>query len=563
MENKLLYFHFYIGNKEVKLAVAERDGKVVDQTVSPLNFEDNLFSALNVLHRLMTAGGGRSGYHPDREFIRKVGRIQASLLNLGAADPAAPLLALFEKHWVPLAKDPQAAACFTFDFAQQPPYTELAELPWEFLSYQDVDLAVGNSPACDFVRSLPAPGAVPAPAAVRQGEPLRILLIISEPEPEVLRQSGKPLVAYRESYVFRLLRVYEELANKQTSQLRLRVLYQPRPNDLQQGQRKAVEFGEFLQWFQKNMVEPDGDPIRNRDNLDFKPHIVHFLGHICTDDRDEEQVGCISDGNELSFAPYQNLTGSVQNDPPCLMILQTPEGIQLHRGRFTQSGTLADLAQKKLPYILSFQHPVSEQGSLAFLRELYARLFAGQSVPNAVTAGRAKLVRDLGSFTDANAFGSPTLYSTLALPGPLHYPLRSDAPAAEPAPGEPGSVAADMTLANRIDAYGKQITRLVESSDLETALRQFKEVTEIAFRSPECDAAVAERYRGYASSLLQDYNYVENAFRTGDIGEPERYQRRKSLGFRLQEYFNPNEFPSVTQKAASTPAPTTNPPRLR
>ena len=109
MMEKLLYFHFHIANKEVQLTVAGQDGQLVEQAVSPLNFEDNLFSALNVLHRLMTAGGGRSGFRPDREFIRKIGRILASLLNLSADTPAA-VQQLFEKHWQTLAGDPKTAA---------------------------------------------------------------------------------------------------------------------------------------------------------------------------------------------------------------------------------------------------------------------------------------------------------------------------------------------------------------------------------------------------------------------------------------------------------------------
>ena len=217
MENKLQYFHFFIGDKAVKLTVAERNGAVVEQAVSPLNFEDNLFSALNVLHRLMTAGGNRSGFQPKREFIRKIGRIQASLLNMTAPEGSEPVevQVLFEKYWKAIAAEPGAGLCFTFDFANQPPYAELAELPWEFLSYQNSDLAVNDAPESDFIRKIQTIAAVPAPVPAKKGNPLCILLIISEPDPESLRQAGKSLITYRESYVYRLLRIYENLANAQ------------------------------------------------------------------------------------------------------------------------------------------------------------------------------------------------------------------------------------------------------------------------------------------------------------------------------------------------------------
>ncbi len=89
----------------------------------------------------------------------------------------------------------------------------------------------------------------------------------------------------------------------------------------------------------------------------------------------------------------------------------------MHRGLITQRGLLADLAAKRLPYLLSFQHPINEQGSLAFLRELYTRLLDTQTVPAAVRAARGKLSREVVSYADANAFGSPTLYTTLPQPG--------------------------------------------------------------------------------------------------------------------------------------------------
>ena len=553
MMEKLLYFHFHIANKEVQLTVAGQDGQPVEQAVSPLNFEDNLFSALNVLHRLMTAGGGRSGFRPDREFIRKIGRILASLLNLSADTPAA-VQQLFEKHWQTLTGAPKTAACFTFDFAQQPPYTELAELPWEFLSYQNSDLATGNSPACDFIRKIqtPAPAATPVP--VKKGEPLNILLVISEPDPDVLRQSDKGLVAYRESYVYRLLRLYENLVNGPETGIRLRILFQPRPAEIQQAQvtRKALDFDEFLQRFQKNMVEPDSETIRSPDHSDFRPHIVHFLGHVCTDERDEEMVGCINEDNNLVFLPFQAFTACFAAAPPNLFLLQTPEGARLHQGRFTQSGLLIDLAAKRLPYLLSFQHPINEQGSLAFLRELYNRLLDTQSVPAAVSGARGKLSRDLVAFTDANAFGSPTLYTALPPAGPLHFSLVTAAgPGGEKADAEKEKNLAAETLQQKIERYAAEIRRGIEKADYEAALLKFKEIAEIAVRSPESDTPLARTFNDDATSLLGRYNDIETAYKQRRIDEPARSNNRIRLGYDLLQLMG--KFPAVTQKPADTP----------
>lgn len=558
MKNNLLYFHFYIADKAVQLTIADADGAVLEQESSPLNFEDNLFSALNVLHRLMTARGSRRDFQPDREFIRKIGRIQASLLNLTAPNPVA-VQQLFEKYWQTLNGVPQTSACFSFGFAPQPPYTELAELPWEFLSYQNSDLSVADNPLCDFIRniSLPAPGA--APIAVAKNEALHILLIISEPDAEVLRRSDKPLVAYRESYVYRLLRVYENMMNAPGHRISLRVLYQPRPAEIQQAQvqRKALDFEDFLRKFQKNMVEPDSETLRSADNQDFKPHIVHFLGHVCTDERDEEIVGCITDENSLAFVPFQSFAASFAAAPPQLMILQAPEGLQLHRGPFSQSGLLAELAQKRLPYILSFQHPVGEQGSLAFMRELYHRLLDAQSVPQAVTGGRARLSRDPGYYLDANAFGSPTLYTTLPQTGILQYPILSPEPAA-PA-DEPGMPVAQETLEEKIDRYLTNIRRFIEKADYESALKKFKEIAEIAVRSPESDMPLAERYNDDATSMLGRYSAIETSYKQRKIDETKRNDTRIALGYDLLELIR--KFPGVARKQVETPV--TNTPRLR
>lgn len=565
MIDKLLYFHFHIANKEVQLTVAAQDGQVLEQAASPLNFEDNLFSALNVLHRLMTAGSGKNAFQADREFIRKIGRIQASLLNLTATDPAKAVgvQQLFEKHWQALNADPQASACFTFGFSPQAPYTDLAELPWEFLSYQNTDLATAQHPACDFIRKIQTPAPAPPPVPVNKNEILNILLIISEPDPDALRRSDKGLVAYRESYVYRLLRVYENLATLPETPVRLRVLFQPRPAEIQQAQasRKAIVFDEFLRRFQKNMVEPDSETIRNADQSDFRPHIVHFLGHISTDERDEEIVGCINDENNLAFVPFQAFTACFAASPPNLFILQTPEGARLHRGLITQSGLLADLAAKRLPYLLSFQHPVNEQGSLAFLRELYSRLLDTETVPAAVSGARNKLSRDVVSFADANAFGGPTLYTALPDPGGLHFSLVSGSgPAMDKPSTAPGAPLALETLTEKIERYSEEIRRLISKADYEAALLKFKEIAEITVRSPEsADKPLAERFNDEATGLLGRYNAIEKAYKERRIDDAKRYDSRTTLSFDLLESIR--KFSDVTLKPVDTPV--ANTPRLR
>ncbi|MBL7774813.1 MAG: hypothetical protein JNK89_02360, partial [Saprospiraceae bacterium] len=159
MEDKRLYFHFYIGDKAVRLRIAGADGATREEASAPLNFEDNLFSALNVLHRFMRNGRSRGDFQPDRSFIRKIGGIQASLLNLNGANPT-PVRTLFEKHWK-AREAAGAGAAFTFDFAPQPPYTELAELPWEYLACQNLDLAVNPALPVDFIRIMPTASAPP------------------------------------------------------------------------------------------------------------------------------------------------------------------------------------------------------------------------------------------------------------------------------------------------------------------------------------------------------------------------------------------------------------------
>lgn len=568
MENKLLYFHFYIGNKEVTLHVAGPDGTVLGQAASPLNFEDNLFSALHVLHRLMTSGGSRSSYQPNREFIRKIGRIQASLLNITAPNQAGPVdvQQLFEQHWNNIPGDAQHRVCFTFDFAQQAPYTELAGLPWEFLSYQDQDLAMRNNPGCDFIRKIAVPAPPPPPAPIASGEPLQILLIISEPEPDAVRQSGKSLVAYRESYVYRLLRIYENMANAQQD-IRLRVLFQPRPAEIQQAQlpRKAVAFSEFLQWFQKNMVEPDSNPIRGSDNPDFQPHIVHFTGHLTLDEREEEIVGCINDENGLAYTPFQTFAACFAATPPQLLILQSPEGVQLHRGPFTQSGLLVELAQKRLPYILSFQHPLNEQGSLAFLRELYQRLFAAQDVPLAVSGARARLGRDAGTAAEVNAFGSPTLYSTLPQTGSIHFSLIAGN-SGQQAPGEAGdmsTVVEKMSLTEKIEWYKKKIQAHISASNLELGLNQFKEIVLIALRSPDSDMAAAESYHNQVIILLNRFNDAKKAYATGNIDYNALSRENRSIGNALLEYLLPGAFPAVAKKTVDSDRPHLVAPKAR
>jgi len=565
LENKLRYFHFHIADKAVRLQVAGPDGAVLEEAQSPLNFEDNLFSALNVLHRLMTRGGRRNAYHPDREFIRKIGGIQASLLSMTATEGAKPeaVQQLFEKHWKLVGAEAGARACFSFDFSPQPPYTELAELPWEFLSYQNLDLAMSDAPGADFVRTISLPKPAAAPAPVKKGQALHILLLISEPEPDALGQTGSAFVTYRESYIFRILRVYENLiyASEQDYPVQVRVLYQPRQAEIQQIQlqRRAVEFGSFLQRFQEKMLESDNEPIRERDNADFKPNVVHFIGHVTTDERDEEVVACPKDGQDVDYVPYQAFANCFASDPPALFILQTPEGVQLHRCPISKSGILMDLAQKQIPYLLSFQHPMSELGATAFIRELYRQLLTRQSVPAAVRESRVKLVRNFGNITDANAFGSPTLYVSLARAGSLHYSLLTSVAAGQEVSAFDSGQLQNMNLTEKLEWYGKEIRRLVEQNELDVAINRLKEILSAISRSPEADTSATSMYLNEVSNLLAEFNRANDGYRTGEIDIRERSRLYKNLGFKILEYFDAGNLPALIRKKTNADRATDSP----
>jgi hypothetical protein len=408
---------------------------------------------------------------------------------------------------------------------------------------------------------LPKPTAAPVP--VKKGESLRILLIVSEPEPDALRKSDGAFVNYRESYIFRILRVYENLiyAAGQDHPVQVRVLYQPRQAEVQQIQlqRRAVEFGSFLERFQEKMLEPDNDPIRERDNADFKPDVVHFIGHVTTDERDEEVVACPKDGQEVDYVPYQAFANCFAADPPALFILQTPEGVQLHRCPISRSGLLMDLAQKQIPYLLSFQHPMSEQGSMAFTRELYGQLLSRQSVPAAVRESRVKLVRNFGNITEANAFGSPTLYVSLDPAGNLHFSLLTDVPAEQQADADAAQLQ-KMDLGEKLEWYGREIRRHVEQNELDVALNRLKEILSAITRSPEADMATAAMYLNEVSNLLAEFNRTNEAYRTAEIDIRERSRLFKNLGFRILEYFDANNLPALIRKktdagrASDTPA---------
>ncbi|MBK8922445.1 MAG: hypothetical protein IPM81_13225 [Saprospirales bacterium] len=307
------------------------------------------------------------------------------------------------------------------------------------------------------------------------------------------------------------------------------------------------------------MVEPDSNPIRSTDSSDFQPHVIHFFGHVTTDERDDEVVGCINDENNLLFAPFQSFAACIAAALPRLLILQAPEGVQLHRSKISKNGLLAELAQKRLPYILSFQHPLSEQGGLTFLRELYRSLFDHQSVPEAVSSGRGRLNREAAGNADANAFGSPALYTALPHPGPLHFRLISGQDAGE-APG--AEVQVDkMTLAQKIDWYGREIRRLVENSELEMALDKCREIILIAVRSPDTDQPRAQGYQNQLSLLINRFNDVKKSFDKGDIDYKERSRQYLSIGNNLLEYFLPSGLPGITTKVSDAKKIQVTPPK--
>lgn len=250
------------------------------------------------------------------------------------------------------------------DLSQAP---ELSSIPWESLYLKSTDSFLGISKTSNIVRRMDAQRQLPPPI----DRPIRILVVSANPGGEL---DTSLEIGNIEKRIDNMI-----ASGKDDFQIRLL------PNATRNAFREAVG--------------------------DFHPHIIHYIGHSYFDGREGYlKFECGTQG-EYDAITADELRFMLSNDRPWLVVLNSCEsGITSHER--PMAGVAQNLLGRlNIPFVVAMQQPISDDGAILFSQTLYAELTAGQTVANAVTAGRAALFTDADIRTKLEII-TPALYTS-------------------------------------------------------------------------------------------------------------------------------------------------------
>jgi hypothetical protein len=242
---------------------------------------------------------------------------------------------------------------------------QLAALPWEYLYNYRRRSFLGLSRLTPIVRYLD----VQAPTMVpRISPPLRVLVVIASPK------DRPPL----------------NLAHERTL---IEQAWGGQPDVLV----------EFLEAATKSALHTRLS--------DWKPHVLHFMGHGHFD-------AVTGSGNLLLVDEVHKSTplsgkqmGVLFSNAPSvrLAVLNACQSAEISRSRALDpfSSVAAALVIAGLPAVVAMQFPISDQAALAFSNGFYSRLAGGDPVDVAVAFGRETLFLEM---TSGQEWGTPVLF---------------------------------------------------------------------------------------------------------------------------------------------------------
>lgn len=157
--------------------------------------------------------------------------------------------------------------------------------------------------------------------------------------------------------------------------------------------------------FERMVLEDVSQFALNAAIQDFKPDILHFIGHGGF----EGDAGCLylcsrDDPNRAVPLDTDSLRAAVLSDPPKLIFLNSCQGATASPvDRY--AGVAQSLIGLGIPYVLAMQFPISDDAAAVFAERFYASIANGETVECAVTRGR-NAIRSL----DSCEFITPVLY---------------------------------------------------------------------------------------------------------------------------------------------------------
>ncbi len=241
---------------------------------------------------------------------------------------------------------------------------ELASLPWEYLFSKSTEQFLALSAWTPIVRYLDLTEDV-APLTVTG--PLRILVMISGPED------------------YPQLNVEDEWRRIETS-------LQPLID------RGAVEIERV----------DDATLLELQRRLRKSTyHVFHYVGHGGFDEKAEDGVLVLEDGNDRSRLVAGRDLGTILQDhrPLQLAVLNACEGARTSNSD-PFSGTAQSLVRQGIPAVVAMQFEITDNAAVAFAQEFYAAIAEGLPVDAGISEAR-RAIFGLGNDIE---WGTPVLY---------------------------------------------------------------------------------------------------------------------------------------------------------
>jgi hypothetical protein len=200
-------------------------------------------------------------------------------------------------------------------------------------------------------------------------------------------------------------------------------------------------------------VETEQEPTvpRLKQQLhDFKPHVLHFIGHgryITVDDEGKGQIALLGeDGKALWCEDFELLRYMREAQAlPRLIFLDMCDGGQAGVDRTvirTFSGFAPKLLNANIPAVVAMQYPISNRDARTFSRAFYEELAQGHDIDAAVQVGRMRITDYNKDAYNSRVIGTPVIYMH-SIDGSLIQPkaLPRDSEASNPAPQRQGDTA--------------------------------------------------------------------------------------------------------------------------
>jgi hypothetical protein len=158
--------------------------------------------------------------------------------------------------------------------------------------------------------------------------------------------------------------------------------------------------------------QPTPDSLVNK-LQEFKPHVVHFIGHGRFNLAEKQGEIALLDADEASavwcsdkiFADYFVRS---KDWIPRLVLLHACESGKADGTHF--AGMAPQLILAGVQAAVAMQHPITNKAAISFSKGFYTELAKGNPIDQAVQTGRYKITLDEPRNWDSRVFGTPVLY---------------------------------------------------------------------------------------------------------------------------------------------------------